>query len=458
MDRHFDSLYRRITDSMTEQQFGWQIIGPLTSRIRCGHTSFSLSKEWSKYIRGKAVPGFPFHVKVWGDTMIVTRVMGKQAAAIPLGTQITAVNGLTVDALCKRMFTFLPTDGYANNVQYTRLSTNFPYYHRHIFGLSRQYRVNYIDSAGTEKQISVPWYMPEVDTTLTKQKLDSIRRAQRKLDTRTRKQRKRDLQKSFYHLELDQRSNTALLELNTFSKGKGRKLRRFMRRSFRDIQRNKIEHLVLDLRSNGGGDVSMYVLLTRYLRHTPFRVADTAVASAKSLAPYGKYFQDRFMYGLGLRFLTHRKRDGSLHFGYWERHQFKPKQKNHYNGKLFVLTNGPTFSASTLFTHAVKGQANTWVVGEETGGGWYGNSGIMIPEIVLPNTKIQVRIPLFRLVQAEHERVPFKGSGIIPDVYIPPTAEGVRNSEDRKLDIIRGWIKDQQFPVKNPPQKQRETP
>jgi hypothetical protein len=78
----------------------------------------------------------------------------------------------------------------------------------------------------------------------------------------------------------------------------------------------------------------------------------------------------------------------------------------------------------------------------------------MIPEIVLPTTKIQVRIPLFRLVQAEHERIPFRGSGIVPDVYIPPTAEGVRNSADRKLDIIRGWIRDQQFPVKKTPQNE----
>jgi C-terminal processing protease CtpA/Prc len=454
MDRHFDSLYRRISDSMTEQQFGWQILGPLTSRIRCGHTSFSLSKNWSTYIRGKAVPGFPFHVKVWGDTMIVTRILSKQATPIPLGAQVTAINDLSIDSLCRRMFLYLPTDGYANNVQYTRLSTNFPYYHRNIFGLYRQYRVRYIDSAGVEKQVTIPWNLPQIDTTLTKQRLDSIKRAQKKLDTRTKKQKRRDATKSYYQLAIDARTQTAHLELNTFSKGKGRKLRRFMRRSFRKIEQQNIKHLILDLRSNGGGDVSMYVLLTRYLRHTPFRVADTAVARAKSLAPYGKHFQDRLMYSLGLRFLTHKKRSGAIHFGYWERHTFQPKRKYHYNGKLFVLTNGPTFSASPLFTHAVKDQANTWVVGEETGGGWYGNSGIMIPEIVLPTTKIQVRIPLFRLVQAEHERIPFRGSGIVPDVYIPPTAEGVRNSADRKLDIIRGWIRDQQFPVKKTPQNE----
>jgi C-terminal processing protease CtpA/Prc len=117
---------------------------------------------------------------------------------------------------------------------------------------------------------------------------------------------------------------------------------------------------------------------------------------------------------------------------------FKPKRKNHYNGKVYVLINGLTFSASTLFCNTIKGQENVILAGEETGGGWYGNSGILIPKIVLPNTKLRIRLPFFRLVQYQH--IPIKGTGVAPDIYIGPDWRDVINDVDTKLERVRQMI------------------
>ena len=38
------------------------------------------------------------------------------------------------------------------------------------------------------------------------------------------------------------------------------------------------------------------------------------------------------------------------------------------------------------------------MVGEETGGGAYGNSAWLIPDATLPETGVRFRLPLFRLV------------------------------------------------------------
>ena len=126
-------------------------------------------------------------------------------------------------------------------------------------------------------------------------------------------------------------------------------------------------------------------------------------------------------------------------FGFYERKKFKPKSTNHFDGQAYVLINGPTFSASTLFCNAVKGQKNVTLVGEEAGGGWYGNSGIMIPDITLPITKLQVRLPLFKVVQYNH--VPYKGEGVAPDIYIGPTREAIIKSIDRKMDFVKDVIR-----------------
>jgi hypothetical protein len=51
-----------------------------------------------------------------------------------------------------------------------------------------------------------------------------------------------------------------------------------------------------------------------------------------------------------------------------------------------------------MFIGALKGQDNVTIVGEESGGGFYGNSAMHLPTIVLPNSKLRVVLPMYRLV------------------------------------------------------------
>ena len=62
----------------------------------------------------------------------------------------------------------------------------------------------------------------------------------------------------------------------------------------------------------------------------------------------------------------------------------------------------------------------------------------MIPDVILPVTKLRVRLPLFKLVQYNH--VPKDGKGITPDIFVPPTAEGVRKGIDRKMELVKEMI------------------
>jgi hypothetical protein len=432
MDYYFDSLGHAIADSMTELQFGWQILSPLTQKIHCGHTSFGMSRNWNKFTRKKRIPSFPLFVKTWGDTMIVTGNLNRKDSVVKAGDLITSINGIKTPELVKQMFRYLPLDGYADNVNYIRISSNFPYFHRNIFGIYKNYRLSYIDSTGTEKSTLLPmWIPPPTDTLKKKKEIPET--------TISRRQLKKERRESYRSLSVDSSSSTALMTLNTFSTGGGRHLRSFIKQSFKKIKRLEIKNFILDLRSNGGGEISMYSLLTKYIRNTAFKVADTAYAASKSLGEYSKYVKQGLLTNIGLLLLTKKHRDGNYHFGFYERKTYHPKINNHFDGKVYVLINGPTFSASTLFCNAVKGQRNVTLVGEETGGGWHGNNGIMIPDIVLPNTRLRVRLPLFRIVQYNH--IPKDGRGVMPDLYVPPIAEAVKNGIDRKMAIVKAMIK-----------------
>lgn len=425
MDYYFDAGFNAIQDSMTELQFGWKVIAPLTSVIHCGHTSFNMSKGWNHFIKNKIIPSFPLYLKVWKDTMMVIGNLNRKNRLIDNGSFIASINGIQNQEMTDYMFHFLVEDGYSQNVNYIRLSADFPYFHRNIFGLYKSYQVTYTDTAGNLKSEVIPYFEPPQDTLKNKKHL----KKKRPTVKYTHKEKLQFLRSLRYD------TSFALMTVNEFSKGH---LRSFFRHSFRQLRKKKKKNLVIDIRANGGGDIISSVFLTRFLRNTPFKVADTAEAIANTLSPYTRYISHRFLNNIGLFFVTHKEKDGRYHFGYWERHTFKPKRKNHFKGNVYILTNGLTFSASSIFCNDVKGQSNIQLVGEETGGGWYGNSGIMIPDITLPNTKIRVRLPVFKLVQYHHIQV--KGTGVLPDVYVGPYWRDILNGVDTKIQKVKEII------------------
>ncbi|MEO7306249.1 MAG: S41 family peptidase [Ferruginibacter sp.] len=429
MDMYFEKYFSAINDSMTEQQFGWKIIAPLTDKIHCGHTSFSRSKAYNNWVAGRKQASFPLFMKCWNDTMVVTNNLNRKDSILKRGTLITSINGLKNPELKEIMFNYMTEDGYANNVNYIRLSTNFPYYHRNIFGITKTYAVTYVDSAGTERRINIPVFDQSADSSRKRDSL-IVRVAPRKRETR--KKKLLDLRS----LAVDTANNTAIITLNTFSSGS---LRKFYRQTFRYIKRAGISSVILDIRNNGGGRIRLSTLLTKYVSRANFKVADTSFAVAKSLRPYSKYIKQSFINNLGLFFLTKKNKDGLYHFGHWERKLYKPKNNNHYAGNLYVLINGNTFSAAALFSNAIKGQPDIVFVGEETGGGWHGNNGILIPDIILPNTHLRVRLPLFRLVQYNH--VPKDGRGIQPDIYIGTNYDALMKGVDYKMKVVMDLIK-----------------
>jgi hypothetical protein len=427
MDEYFEKYYSSISDSMTEQQFAWHAVAPLIDKIRCGHTSVSLSKAYDKWVQGKVIPSFPLYMKIWNDTMAVTGNLNyKKDSSFKRGTLVTSINGIPNKLLIKYMFEFLPEDGYANNVNYVRLSANFPYYHRNIFGLSRNYSVSYLDSAGVEKNINVPLFIPAKDSV----KKDSIIRKQKDKESKEKK----ILQ--YRTFKIDSTKTFATITLNTFSEGK---LRSFYRRIFKQLRKENIQQLVLDLRSNGGGRVGISTLLTKYISRQKFRVADTLYTPSRGIGPYGKYIKGGILNSIEMFLISGKNKDGNYHMRYLENHFYKPK-KNSYKGKIYVLTGGPTFSASAIVCNVLKGQKDIILLGEETGGGWYGNNGIMIPDIKLPNTGVRVRLPLFRLVQYNHTAI--KGTGVPPDVLVPTSYDALLKGYDKKMEeakkLIRG--------------------
>ena len=426
MDWYFTKYYQAIGDSMNELQFAWQVLSPMVDKIHCGHTSVGMSRAYTTWSEGKRFPSFPLFFKIWNDSMAVTGNLNRKDSLFKRGTLVTSINGVPNKKIIEKMFDHLPEDGYANNINYIRVSSNFPYFHRNIFGISKKYSVTYLDSTGQEKTDSVSLYTVPADSV----KKDSLARIEKKKIPKQKKSLRRHRS-----LDIDSSGKFAVMTINTFNAGR---LNGFFRRSFRTLRKKQIANLVIDIRSNGGGKVALSTKLTRYISRKPFRVADSLFAKTGTVAPYTRYIKGKSLNNLELFFISRKMPDGKFHIRHMEKKRYLPKKHNGFKGDVYVLTNGPTFSASSLFCNTVKGQPGITLVGEETGGGWYGNNGILIPDIILPNTKTRVRLPLFRIVQYNH--IAEKGSGVIPDIYIPTSYDALLKGYDKKMQVVREMI------------------
>ena len=394
IDECFSRGAAQLKDSMTEFEFK-RLLSWVTANVHCGHTSVRYSKNFSRFLDTLRTKIFPLSMKVWPvkqldgtasapsemDTVIVSANLNRRDSIFTRGTQVKGINGRSMKELLDTMCQYISSDGYNYTHKCQTLSNRgyFGNLYTSIFGLSDTYAIDYLDGSGQLKSTVIPVYNSRTDT--------SNRAAVRmiaNLPQPSRKERKRQELSSVRVLKIDSANHTAFMDLNSF--GRGYRLKFFFRHSFRALRKNQVDHLIIDVRSNGGGSVTNSTFLSRFISDHRFKIADSLYA-IRRWSPYGHYIQNDFWNRLFMTFLTRKRSDGNYHFGYFERHRFKPKNNNHFDGKVYIMTGGNSFSATTIFASSVIRQDNVFVVGEETGGGAYGNTAWLIPDVTLPETE-----------------------------------------------------------------------
>jgi C-terminal processing protease CtpA/Prc len=220
--------------------------------------------------------------------------------------------------------------------------------------------------------------------------------------------------------------------------GFGNHFRGFYRHSFQRLNQYNVQNLVIDLRENGGGNMGVSTVLARYLAAQPFKNADTVAAISRRFQ-YGKYIRPSVLYWIAMHTMSRKQNDGRYHLRYYEKHHFKPKKKNHFDGQIYFLHGGYTFSASCMVLNTLKGQPNVTLIGEETGGGSYGNTAVHLPGITLPHSRLRIVLPMYRVVF--NNRLPKNGRGIVPDIEVKSTSVSIKQGVDIKFDSTMQIIK-----------------
>jgi hypothetical protein len=167
--------------------------------------------------------------------------------------------------------------------------------------------------------------------------------------------------------------------------------------NFSEIFKMGIDTLILDLRGNEGGHTQNAQLLLSYLLDKPYKLVYKGPS------------------------------DGVI----------KPKSKI-FNGKLFCLINGGSFSAASMVVSVLQENKRAVFVGEETAGNRTVISG-SARSFNLPNTKINCTVSRksWQIRNAEND-----GRGVIPDYKVVSTIDDIIAGKDAQLELILKLIKE----------------
>jgi hypothetical protein len=455
LDYKFDSLKKSIHEPMNSYDFNRQL-SPVLSSIRQGHISSiprtkKLNKKELKQLQAKGKsPLGQFDTDVFNNNMYIVENNTSQNA-IKIGTQIIAINDSNISeslALTKNLFS---SDGFNQ--------TFYPHKIDRVFLSDYSYKYGILDSVKYELKWQDSVFQTVIyrgnkgvsKTTPTHKKLSKTQKDSLKKENLLKSINGYDPLKKMNNRSLnfqDLDSSIAILSIKSFDIGD---FKTFYNQTFKLLKEKNTTHLIIDLRNNGGGRLSEITNLYSYLtRDSTYYMIDKQIVSKKTSMLHFPYFggENKLLkylraplapfYYSALFIKT--KKDSTDQY-YFSTKYSKSFERNvdAFDGKIFVLINGGSFSASSILSSNLKGTKRAYFVGEETGGTYNGTVAGIMPFFTLPHSKVKVRFGL-QLI-APTQKTEELGRGIFPDYEIIPTLNDRINGLDPEMNWILETIK-----------------
>lgn len=411
IDAAFDRAARRLTEPMDAARF-WRVIAPVIAALEDGHTRVDLPGAADAVLRERA-PLLPmrFHVArgrlyIWGDLREARTSNGLA------GREVLSIDGRAARTLIAEMSAALEGDGAIPSSRIAKLRTfRFNTLYSLLYGTRATYRIGV---AGDRRPVDVAGRpLPALNQAWV-----------------TRPGAPVAAPASF---TLQDDGAVGTLTITNFSgqadAARTQRLDTFLAEAFTQMERRNTRALIIDLRGNGGGRDDLGMLLLSYLIDRPFT-----------------YYRGLYLNARDISFVTNVDRwpgpvpedvaatdtQGRLHLISHPNLGEHQPAAHRFSGRVYILMDGGSFSTTAEFLSLARYHRLATFIGEEAGGGYYGNTSGPVIGLTLPNSRLRIQFPLVRYELAVEGFSP-ADRGVPPDHIIEPQIADLLAHRDRAM-------------------------
>lgn len=405
-EKHFneiiDSTKKEIQKPLSVEDF-YKCLTNIVSKIEDGHTSISMPQNWILEKRKKS-GAFPYVVHLNNEGELFFIKSYSSANNIPLGSKIHSINKLSIEEIIKTIDPWVSYE--RTEFRNVAIERNFETYLRLIFGDISELEISYNNPELMSEQIELLEY---------KEYKNQIK------DNRKDKEKKLLAGEPYEYTKLTE--NIGLISIYSFSVSDFDNFNYFVGKSFKKIEKDSIQSLILDVRGNFGGFPKCSSRIIHNMSEKYFK--NMARSELKASLTFKDYLQRKLeilkYYNGFLRRGQHSlninevlgKPDNTMIIED-DFHNEPPLKYDHeFTGDLYLLTDRSSYSASSLFAATFKCYSLGLIIGEQTGGTkiFYGNPiGEALPHSAIYFNCATTKI--FATCYNEHNE------GITPDIEV----------------------------------------
>ncbi|WP_397446560.1 S41 family peptidase [Polaribacter sp. R77954] len=455
VDFKFDSLKKAINTPLNSSDFYKKTVSVI-AQLGHGHTNIfppkrKRTKEERKIYYRERHEFNELSFEYLNKQLFLSGVQQKDS--LLLGAEVLQVNGESVADIDKKYRKMFSSDGY-----------NTTFYDKAI---GKQFKVFYYRDNGAVDSVSLTLqvndslftktfrkFLKEEKSENELKKTDSIKPKPVKKEVVTKNLTRKEKRKynkthGFNALEntynrnlkfIGKDSTIAYMKIRSFTNGD---YKTFYNQTFTELARKKTQHLIIDLRYNGGGRAVEILDLYKYLTNKEFQFfaksnVNTRVPLLTAAFSNQTPIISKIIIGIASPLIATynvfktEKENNQLYFKYRTKIQ-QPNPLN-YKGKIYVLINGYSFSSSAVLSTHLHATKRAIFVGQETGGAYNGTVAGYMRKHQLPHSKVTILFGVMNLT-TPYQQNP-DGYGIKPDVEILPTLADRRNKIDPELEWI----------------------
>jgi C-terminal processing protease CtpA/Prc len=445
LEKLFGELQLKLQKPLSEGDF-YILLSQFTNQIYCGHTYLNPYNQ-NGLVRERLFNGktyLPFYFQIIDNKMIITENASSQNLA--RGSEIKRINGVSAKQIIKTLLTVTKADG-KNTLAHRLDSIKLNRFEAERYALFDWY---------------FPLFFPLQNETFNLEAVDAATKKTVKFQTSpmTKDERTAEMAKRYgaaptyddnWKFEIQENATAYLKIPNSITwRLKKIKFKEFIADAFSQMRASNVKYLIIDLRGNGGGDMSVGFELARHLAKEKLPVYAEGkrlvrnVAAQTELVKYLETYSDNLKLRLqnGISPDAYKK----IENGYFEillssmGFPNVTPYENSFNGKAFIIADSGNASATFQFLDYAKTNKLATIVGQESGGNLQGINGGNYYFLRLPNSKFEIDIPFtFYLPPMTRQ-----DAGVLPDVYIKSKIEDVVKNIDTEVTAIRKLIENEE--------------